>query len=208
MHLGDGVSLILRSPLSRSDSSGFYINLPIGGLAALTLLTVKIPERRKETETNDGSPPPTLLSKLDLTGSCLFAAFAIMLLLALQWGGTKYAWNSAIIIGLFCGAGGTLVLFWGWEYHVGEKALIPLFILSKRIVWCSCLFVGIFFGGSLISAYYLPIYFQAVKGVTPAVSGVYMLPTILSSIFTMIPVGLLSKFSPSSPNLSAKQYEQ
>jgi hypothetical protein len=116
--------------------------------------------------------------------------------LALQWGGTKYAWNTAIIIGLFCGAGATLVLFWGWEYRIGDQALMPVSILGKRIVWCSCLFMAFFFGSFLIFSYYMPVYFQAVKDVSPAMSGVYILPSILSSIFTLILVGFLSRFCP------------
>jgi hypothetical protein len=108
------VSFHLSKLVSSSDALGFYINLPIGGFTALVLLKVKIPNQRHRIQATSVSTRPNLLSKLDLIGSCLFASFAVMLLLALQWGGTKYAWNTAIIIGLFCGAGATLVLFWGW----------------------------------------------------------------------------------------------
>jgi len=68
---------------------------------------------------------------------------------------------------------------------------MPVSILGKRIVWCSCLFMAFFFGSFLLFSYYMPVYFQAVKDVSPAMSGVYILPSILSSIFTLIPVGLL-----------------
>jgi hypothetical protein len=172
---------------------GFYINLPIGGLASLALLKANIPSHQEKSDLESESAPQSLLSKLDPIGFCLFAPFAIMLLLALQWGGKTYAWSSATVIGLFCGAGGTLILFLAWEYRIADKAMVPISILSKRVVWCSCLFIGFFFGSFLVSSYYLPIYFQAVKGVSPALSAVYTLPSILSSMFTGMAAGLLGE---------------
>lgn len=44
---------------------------------------------------------------------------------------------------------------------------------------------------STVQVYYLPIYFQAVDGVTPTMSGVYMLPSIIAQLFTAIIVGRL-----------------
>jgi Fungal trichothecene efflux pump (TRI12) len=121
-----------------------------------------------------------------------------MLLMALEWGGTEYPWNSATIIGLFCGAGGTLILFVAWEYRTGDTAMIPLSMVRKRIVWCSCLVIGCFFGSLLVFSYYLPIYFQAVKGVSPSRSGVYVLPGILSQMLMAITSGFLGKCRASS----------
>jgi Fungal trichothecene efflux pump (TRI12) len=131
---------------------------------------------------------------LDLTGFVLFASIAVMSLLALEWGGTKYPWNSAVIIGLFCGAGVTLCIFTAWEYRIGDDAMIPFSIVSKRIVWCSCLVLA-FFGSSIfLFSYYLPLYFQAVKGASPALSGVYLLPGILTQIIAAAVSGLLGQY--------------
>lgn len=139
-----------------------------------------------------------LLTRLDLPGSILFVSSVIMLLLALQWGGTKYAWNSATVVGLFCGAGGTFFSFLGWEDHLHEDALIPLSLFTKRVVCCSCVFMSLFFGTFLIYSYYLPVYFQAAKGVTPTLSGVYILPTILSAIVAVAIAGSLSRLRPNT----------
>jgi hypothetical protein len=136
---------------------------------------------------------------LDLGGFVLFASFAIMFVLALEWGGTQYPWKSATIIGLFCGAGGMLAIFAAWEYHVGDGAMIPYSIVRRRIIWCSCLVIAFFFGSLFVFSYYLPIYFQAVKGVAPALSGVYILPGILGQMLTATVSGVLGKASlPSS----------
>ena len=77
----------------------FYINLPIGAVAAAILLLIRIPDRTADTR--DVSLPTIFREKLDLLGFAIFAPAAIQFLLALQWGGTKYRWDSATTIGLF-----------------------------------------------------------------------------------------------------------
>lgn len=167
----------------------FYINLPIGGLTAGVLLLINIPDRVMR---DTGTPLISVIrEKLDLLGFALFAPAAVQFLLALQWGGTTYPWNSATVIGLFCGAAGTLCVFLAWEYHKGDMAMIPFSIMKRRVVWCSCLAAFFFFGGMLSFTYYLPIYFQAVKGVSPTLSGVYLLPSVLSQILFSVVSGFL-----------------
>lgn len=179
--------------MAHADFLGFYINLPIGAIAAVLLLLIKIPDRTIKHKTNKPTILATL-SKLDLIGFCIFAPFAIMFLMALEWGGTQYPWSSATIIGLFCGAGGTLIVLAAWEYRAGDGAMIPFSMVRKRIVWSACLSIGFFFASLLIFSYYLPIYFQAVKDVSPALSGVYILPSILSQMAMSIVSGVLGKF--------------
>jgi hypothetical protein len=135
----------------------------------------------------------TLPAKLDLIGFALFAPAAIQLLLALQYGGIKFAWNSAQIIGLFCGAGGTFIVFLAWDYYKGDAAMIPFSMARKRTVWASCLTYGFFLGQLFCVSYYLPIYFQGVKGVSPTMSGVYVLPSVLSHVFAAVASGMLGE---------------
>ncbi|MCJ1299983.1 hypothetical protein MMC08_002777 [Hypocenomyce scalaris] len=168
---------------------GFWINLPIGGLVAVMLIFIRIPEQIPK-------PPPlsvlrSLPSKLDLIGFAIFSPAAIQLLLALQYGGVTFAWNSAQIIGLFCGAGATFVLFLGWDYYNGDGALIPLSMARKTIVWASCLVYGLLMGQLFCASYYLPVYFQGIKGASPTLSGVYLLPSVLSHIFAAVSSGVL-----------------
>lgn len=167
----------------------FYINLPIGGLVAALLVFVHIPDQIPK-------PPPmlvvrTLPAKLDLIGFAIFAPAAIQLLLALQWGGVKFAWNSAKIIGLFCGAGGTFIVFLIWNYYKGDAAMIPFSMVRQKIVWASCLTYGFVMGSLFCMSYYLPIYFQGVKGASPTMSGVYILPSVLSHVFSGVGAGIL-----------------
>ena len=149
------------------------------------------------------------LGKLDLFGFALFAPAAIQLLLALEWGGTRYVWNDATIIGLFCGAAGTFCIFLAWEYRRGDSAMIPYSMVRRKIVWCSCLVVFMFMGSMIITTYYMPIYFQTVRNATPTMSGVYILPAILSQVIFATISGLLGmspNTMPSSPPCCACRY--
>ena len=155
------------------------------------LAFVRIPEQIPK-------PPPTLVirsltSKLDLIGFAIFAPASIQLLLALQYGGVKFAWNSPQIIGLFCGAGSTFIIFLAWNHYKAEEAMIPVSMVRKRTVWTSCLVYGLLMGQLFVAQYYLPIYFQGVRGASPTMSGVYLLPSILSHILAAVSSGALRK---------------
>ncbi len=82
--------------------------------------------------------------------------------------------------------------------------MIPFTLVSKRIVYCSMLTMFFFFGVMMITSYYLAIYFQAVKGITPMLSGVYLLPSILSQMLFAVVSGVLGMstrgFIPSEPS--------
>ncbi|KAL1963468.1 hypothetical protein VTN77DRAFT_8369 [Rasamsonia byssochlamydoides] len=164
----------------------FYINLPIGGLVAILLFLIHIPENIKP---RDIPVSQIIMTRLDLIGFALFAPAAIQFFLALDYGGNQFAWNSATVIGLFCGAGATFILFLVWEYFKGDEAMIPFSMVRIRAVWSACLVQLFFFGMIQLAAYYLPIYFQAVKGATPMLSGVYLLPGIISQLFAAVGSG-------------------
>lgn len=142
----------------------------------------------------------TILYKLDIPGFALFAPAAIQLLLALEYGQSSYPWNSATVIGLFCGSAGTFAVFLFWEWRQGDKAMIPLKIIARRTVWSSCLVMVCLFAVMLGSSYYLPVYFQAVKDDSPLISGVSLLPSILSQLLLAVISGNLSKFIRAHPS--------
>ncbi|KAH8705863.1 putative MFS multidrug transporter [Talaromyces proteolyticus] len=157
----------------------FYVNLPAGAIVAVLLLFIHIPDNIRPREI---SVLQTIQTKLDLVGFGFFASASIQFFLALEYGGNQYAWNSATVIGLFGGAAGVFIVYLVWEYFKGDEAMIPYSMVKQRAVWSSCL-VQLFFWGALqLNTYYLPIYFQAIKGASPMMSGVYMLPIVISQL--------------------------
>ena len=171
----------------------FYINLPVGGIVAAGLFFISVPEQTPKPKPHEVLR--TLPKKLDLIGFAIFAPAAIQLLLALQYGGNQFSWNSATVIGLFCGAGATFILFLIWEYYRGDEAMIPFSMIRQRTVWSSMAVYGFLTNGVFCMAWYLPIYFQGVRGVTPTISGVRLLPNIVAQTLGAIIGGMLGKFA-------------
>ncbi|KAF1964989.1 MFS general substrate transporter [Bimuria novae-zelandiae CBS 107.79] len=140
---------------------------------------------------------------LDALGFTLFAGTVTMLLLALQWGGVVYSWGSSLIIGLFVGFGVGLVLFIGWQIRMQDNALIPPALISNnRNVWLIC--VSSFFvnGPFQTLVYWLPIWFQAVLGVSPTQSGIRYSPTVIADVLaSFIGAGIVMKLGVWNPLL-------
>ncbi|KAI1385466.1 major facilitator superfamily domain-containing protein [Hypoxylon trugodes] len=163
----------------------FWINLPIGGIAsAIILLTAITRHQTKHVGFLE------LLSLLDLLGFSLLASAVIMILLVMHYGGSAYQWNSSVVIGLFCGCGVTTIAFVFWERRRKEKAMMPLLLLANRVVWSSSLVAGFMTSALLVHSYYLPIYFQAVKNMSPILSGMNLLPSILSQLLSSVLSGI------------------
>ncbi|KAL3432238.1 MFS general substrate transporter [Aspergillus tetrazonus] len=164
----------------------FYINLPLGFVSAIVIVFFarKIP------------PPPgasaSLRQKaieLDPIGLLTFMPMIVCLLLAIQWGGTTYSWRNARIIVLFILGGLLLLVFIGIQVWQKDRAMVPRSVATKRTVWASCVFSFFLFGSLLIMSYYLPIWFQAIKGDTASDSGVHILPLLLGSVIMSIIAG-------------------
>ncbi|KAI1450516.1 major facilitator superfamily domain-containing protein [Annulohypoxylon stygium] len=167
----------------------FYINLPIGALVAIPIISLHIPEQMNK------KPAFQVLSEihrhLDLIGFALLAPAVVQLLLALEYGGNQFAWNSSQIIGLFIGAFATFVVWAFWNRHKGDSGLLPVSIMSRRVVWASALNNAFQMSTLFGTSYWLPIYFQAIKGVSAILSGVYLLPTILGQLVFAVLSGVL-----------------
>lgn len=170
---------------------GFYVNLPAGAVAAIAIILLRIPEQTRKPSAM--TILPKLHQYLDLVGFCLFAPAVLQLLLALQYGGNQYAWNSSVVIGLLCGSVVTFVVWFFWNRYKGEDALLPHSMISQTAVWASGVYQGFLMAAVYGGIYFLPIYFQAINGASPMLSGVYLLPTILPQLVMAVSSGAISK---------------
>jgi hypothetical protein len=165
----------------------FYINLPIGAITfALLSFTIQHTE----------APMPGLsfrqqLSRLDLLGTAIFLPGITCLLLALQWGGGTYPWSNGRIIALFVVFGLCMIAFCAIQTWKQESATVPPRILKQRSIAAGAWFT-FFMGAPFLSAvYYLPVWFQAIKGDSAIRSGLSTLPLLLSLVFAIIMAGAL-----------------
>jgi MFS family permease len=166
----------------------FYINLPIGGVAAvLIFFFFNTPRAAKPQQATLGEK----FLQMDLLGTFILMAAFVCLILALQWGGTTKSWGSADVIGVLVGFALLITLFIGIEIWLDDRALIVPRLMKQKTIAFLALFQTFNSGVFLMFLYYLPLYFQVVSGVTAAQSGVRNLPFILGIALATIISGIV-----------------
>ena len=159
----------------------FWINLPFVGLA-LVLVPLTLVLAFKVSSLADK------LRRVDWIGSVLFIGSTTSFLIPITWGGVSYPWDSwRVLAPLIIGIVG-LAVFTVFEEYVATEPLIRLDVFKNRtaaasyfettlhgmILWCTL--------------YYMPLYFEAVKGETPIVAGISLFP----ATFTVAPAAVIT----------------
>ncbi|WP_436947114.1 MFS transporter [Streptomyces sp. SudanB52_2052] len=156
----------------------FYVNVPFG-LVTLAVVAVALK-----------LPKPAVRARLDILGALLLTAASTCLLLLTSWGGTEYAWDSRMILGLGAGAAAATVLFLVVERFAAEP-LMPLRLFRDSVFNVTGL-VGLVIGVGLFGAAgYLPTYLQMVDGASATESGLLMLPMMAGIVGASIIAGQL-----------------
>lgn len=89
-------------------SKCFWINLPVGAIAAIvTFFFFKPNEAAKPVEATWKEK----ILQLDLVGAALMIGLLTCYILALQYAGQTHPWNSSTVIGLFVGSIVLLAVF-------------------------------------------------------------------------------------------------
>lgn len=165
----------------------FYINLPIGACAfAVIVLFFKSPMRVGESKATWRERAV----QLDVIGTCVFIVDIICCLLALQWGGSTYAWGNWRIILCLILFGVLTAVFITIQYHQKENATVPFHIITNRSVGAACWFAFCLGGTFFIFIYWLPIWFQAIKGASAFKSGIMCIPMVLSLVLANVITGI------------------
>ncbi|EXK23832.1 hypothetical protein FOMG_19412 [Fusarium oxysporum f. sp. melonis 26406] len=166
----------------------FYINLPFGGLAmAFIFLLLNVPDRGSTK-----LPLKSKVSQLDLLGTGALMPGVVCLLLALQWGGSTYAWSAWRVILLLTLSATLLVAFVAVQILKPDTATVPPRIFVQRSIlagFYSTLCIG---SQMMIFVYFLPIWFQAIKGLSAIDSGIRLLPLVLAMVVSSVTTGVLT----------------
>jgi MFS family permease len=175
----------------------FYINLPIGAVAIFGItFFFRSPKRAVQTSVGFFER----LKEFDSIGTIAFIPAVICLLLALEWGGTKYDFSNGRIIALFVIFGLLVIAFIGIQFWKGETATVPPRIMNQRSIIGASLFVFCFGASFYLFIYFIPIWFQAVKGTTATESGIRTLPFLLAkTIMVVVSGGLVAKIGYYTP---------
>lgn len=156
----------------------FYVNVPLG-IAAFVILgaVLHLPVHKRK-------------HSIDWLGAALMVAATVMLLLVAVWGGQKYEWGSATIIGLAVGGVVATGLFILQELRHPEP-LVPLSMFRLpvlRIASAMGFVIGFAMFGAIV---YLSIFMQVVRGASPTSAGLQLLPLMLGLLITSIVSGRL-----------------
>jgi EmrB/QacA subfamily drug resistance transporter len=160
----------------------FYVNLPLG-LIALAVIGLVFRPRSEHVH-----------HRIDYLGAAVLTAGLSAIVLFTSLGGTSYAWDSPLIIGLIVIGALMLAVFPLVESRAAEP-ILPLALFRNRTFVVTSA-VGFIIGLALFGAVtYLPLYLQVVKGRSPTSSGLFLTPMMAGLLVTSILSGnLISRF--------------
>lgn len=175
----------------------FYINLPIGAIAIAAVFFFFSNPVRKHSDLTLKQK----IGQIDLLGAFFLICAIVCLLLALQWGGTTYPWSNSKVWGNILGFGLLISTFTGIQLWKGDTATLPPRIMLRHRTVFVCAFFSAFLAMALYThIFYLPFYFQAVKGTTAEESGIRTIPYLVSITLSSIGVGAsITIFGPYVP---------
>ncbi|KAJ4264444.1 hypothetical protein NW762_005644 [Fusarium torreyae] len=179
----------------------FLLNVP-GGVLAIVLVTFFLPASE---ESKNISILKVLRSKvkrsnwarIDVLGIILLLAASVLLVFALEQGGTRYPWRSAAIIATLALSVACFIAFGFWEVHVEhspgkQEPVFPPSICKQRIssaMLLTACFVGFPFVSMVVN---IPQRAQAVYGLSPSRAGIILLPMMLVSPAATVLSGVLT----------------
>ncbi|KAF4990931.1 hypothetical protein FGRMN_8169 [Fusarium graminum] len=168
---------------------GFYINLPIGAIFAPAYF-ILFPNL-------DPNPAKTIAEKLrlvDWINAFVFLAGSACLTVALTFGGVVYSFDSGTIIALWTVTGilliAFIVLLKAHPLVNKENRLYPLHFFKQWTLVNMQIQVFLSSGIILAMTYYVPLYFQFIKGDGALEAGVRLLPLIMF----MVALSMLNGF--------------
>jgi EmrB/QacA subfamily drug resistance transporter len=159
----------------------FYVNLPIGAVALFVVNRVlKL----------DHSPRR---SKVDVIGSALIVSGVSLFLVGVQVAGNAAKLTTASLA--FGIAGLALVAAFVWWEGRASEPIIPLKLFHDR-VFVVANTLGFITGSIMFGALiFIPLYLQVVRGVSPTMSGLRLLPMLAGVLLSSITTGrLVSKY--------------
>jgi EmrB/QacA subfamily drug resistance transporter len=159
----------------------FYINVPIG-VVALAVVASQVPGQLRRVH-----------HVIDYLGTLVLSLAATSLILLTSLGGTTYPWRSApiYILGV---AGAALIGVFVLVERWAAEPVLPLHLFRLRTFSVTSI-VGFIVGFAMFGAItYLPAFFQVVRGISPTISGVYLLPLMAGLLAVSIGSGqIISK---------------
>ena len=160
----------------------FWINLPIG------LLAIWIANRALKH-----LPVKGLAHEIDYLGSGLMATATICLLLALSWGGHRFAWFSGEIFGLIL----LSVILYGLflkQQSVAREPILPLSLFANPVIRMTSVLGFTVMVINVGATVYVPLYLEFVRGMNAYNSGLVLIALMVGVVGGALITGQYMRF--------------
>ncbi|KAF2034940.1 MFS general substrate transporter [Setomelanomma holmii] len=128
-------------------------------------------------------------AKIDYWGIIAGSAAIILILIPVSGGGSYFAWASPMVISMLVLGGCCMMVFLFIEYRVALLPMMPLSLFRSAPV-CVMLLQNLFFGIVYYSQlYYLPLFFQNARRMSPILSAALVLPITCAQMIASIVSG-------------------
>jgi EmrB/QacA subfamily drug resistance transporter len=148
----------------------FWINIPLG-LLALQIARKALAQL----------PVKGVSHHIDYLGSGLMAAATISLLLALTWGGHRFAWLSWQTAALI---GGSLVLYAVFlrQQSTAREPVLPLSLFANPVIRMTSLLGFVVMIINVGASVYVPLYLEFVRGMNAYSSGLVLIALMIGVV--------------------------
>ena len=147
----------------------FWLNVPLA-LAAAVMTYTRLRQLPRHERPH----------KLDILGAGLMMAAAVLLLLALTWGGTRYPWASLPILSLIV-ASGLFSLAFAWRLTHAPEPFLPMSVLANPVMRMATASNSFSMAASIGLTIYVPLYYEVVHHLSASDSGFALIPLALTT---------------------------
>jgi MFS family permease len=142
----------------------FWINVPLG-LGALAMLLPKMGK----------IPVFHRMRKVDWVGGVLLMASAVVFMLVLTWGGSRFLWLSPTIMAML-GSSIALALAFVWHARNADEPFLPLSLLRGTVAPYAMTAGGCAMGAMIGLTVHLPLYYEVVYHLSASEAGLALIP--------------------------------
>lgn len=141
----------------------FIVNMPFGIFALwMTQRHLRLPVIRRDTT-------------IDTVGALLLVSGVATLILALSWAPGRFGWGSAQTLGMAGASVVLIVVFLWWEPRVANP-IVPMHLFKNHTVQVMVPMVTLISAAMTTVSTFMPLFLQAVTGVSPTNSGLLLVP--------------------------------
>lgn len=185
--------LILAGFIKSSTWRTFYYIMP--AICFLVASTIYFVVSKNKKEKLDILTRREKFKKIDYLGFIFSSAGLILLLIPISGGGSTYKWSSSLIIAMFIVGGLCLIGFLLIEWKIPRLPMIPLGLFKSPLL-SLVLSTNFLYGMTYYSfMYYVPYYFQIVRGYDPIMASVLLIPLVLTQAITSIISGQIISYT-------------